>query len=239
MTAPAIEIENLAFAWPHRAPLIRIDALRVARGERVFLMGPSGSGKSTLLGLIGGVLIPTAGSVRLIGTALNELNAGARDLFRGNHVGFVFQMFNLIPYLSVRENALLPFEFSPERRRTIARVDREREVLRLLSALGLVGPGMLDRPVTELSIGQQQRVAAVRALIGRPDILVADEPTSALDADTREEFLNLLMQECSASGTTLLFVSHDSSLAAHFDRTLSMRDFACPPAPDTVSGHSK
>jgi putative ABC transport system ATP-binding protein len=229
MTAPAIEIENLSFAWPKRAELLHIDALRVARGARVFLKGPSGSGKSTLLGLIGGVLTPGAGSVRLIGTSLGELSAGARDVFRGNHVGFIFQMFNLIPYLSVRANALLPFEFSPERRKKIPPADQEREVLRLLSALGLEGSDLLHRPVTELSIGQQQRVAAVRALIGRPDILIADEPTSALDADTREEFLRLLMQECGASGTTLLFVSHDSSLAPHFDRTLSMRDFTRAP----------
>ena len=232
MTAPAIEIENLTFAWPRRAPLLRIDDLRIARGERVFLMGPSGSGKSTLLGLIGGVLAPSTGRIRLIGTSLDDLSAGARDEFRGNHVGFIFQMFNLIPYLSVQANALLPFRFSAQRRKRVETANQQHEVIRLLSALGLRDPGLLHRPVTELSIGQQQRVAAARALIGRPDILVADEPTSALDADTREEFLRLLMLECSACGTTLLFVSHDSSLANQFDRTLSMRDFT-PAGPRT------
>jgi putative ABC transport system ATP-binding protein len=236
MTAPAIEIENLQFAWPGRAPLLRIESLRILRGERVFLKGPSGSGKSTLLGLIGGVLTPNSGVVRLIGTSLGELGAGSRDEFRGNHVGFIFQMFNLIPYLSVRANALLPFKFSPERRKKVAPEEREKEVLRLLSALGLSGTELMHRPVTDLSIGQQQRVAAVRALIGRPDILVADEPTSALDTETREEFLQLLMRESSACGATLLFVSHDPTLAAQFDRVLSMRDFIPPAIDDSSRG---
>lgn len=230
MSNTAIEVEDLMFAWPRRAPLMQLKSLRIQRGERVFLIGPSGSGKSTLLGLIGGVLTPTAGTVRLMGTSLGDLDAGARDVFRGNHVGLIFQQFNLIPYLSVRSNVLLPFAFSPERRARVLPADRDREMLRLLSALGLAGGELLERQVTELSIGQQQRVAAARALIGRPDILIADEPTSALDTDTREEFLRLLMRECGATGTTLLFVSHDSSLADHFNRVISMRDFA-PPSP--------
>jgi putative ABC transport system ATP-binding protein len=226
MKTAAIEVEDLVFAWPRRPPLLRLKSLRIERGERVFLMGPSGSGKSTLLGLIGGVLTPTTGAIRLMGTDLAELTAGARDVYRGNHVGFIFQQFNLIPYLSVRSNVLLPFAFSPERREKIPPGDRDREALRILSALGIAAPDLLDRQVTELSIGQQQRVAAARALIGRPDILIADEPTSALDTDTREEFLRLLLGECNASGTTLLFVSHDSSLAGHFNRVISMRDLS-------------
>jgi putative ABC transport system ATP-binding protein len=224
MNPPAIDVHDLRFAWRGQPSLLEIERFTVARGERVFLKGPSGSGKSTLLGLIGGVLAPQAGSVRLIGTALNNLSASARDRFRGEHLGFIFQMFNLIPYLSVRANVLLPLGFSPARRARIAEAGANEEALRLLGALGLTGDNLLDRSVTELSIGQQQRVAAARALIGRPDILVADEPTSSLDADARLDFLKLLMNECRAFSTTVLFVSHDASLATLFDRALSLAE---------------
>jgi putative ABC transport system ATP-binding protein len=224
MDDPAIDIENVEFAWKGQGRLLAISRFTVAQGERVFLKGPSGSGKSTLLGLIGGVITPKAGTVRLIGTPLNRLDSSGRDRFRGEHIGFIFQMFNLIPYLTVRENVLLPLQFSAARRQRLAGEDPGRETLRLLEALGLAGDGLLGRPVTQLSIGQQQRVAAARALIGRPDIVVADEPTSALDADARAGFLELLMNECSSFGTTLLFVSHDSSLSPRFDRSLAMSD---------------
>ena len=220
----AIDVQDLEFAWRGQGTLLYIERFTIARGERVFLKGPSGSGKSTLLGLIGGVLIPQAGTVRVMDTALHELSASARDRFRGEHIGFIFQMFNLIPYLSVRENVLLPLRFSRARAARIGPADAGTEALRLLTALGLAGNDLLDRPVTQLSIGQQQRVAAARALLGRPDILVADEPTSSLDADARTEFLKLLLSECRAFGTTLLFVSHDASLASLFDRALSLAD---------------
>jgi putative ABC transport system ATP-binding protein len=224
MTTPAIELQAVQFSWKRQEQLLDVERFTVERGERVFLKGPSGSGKSTLLGLIGGVLTPQSGNVSLTGTRLNELDASGRDRFRGEHLGFIFQMFNLIPYLTVRENVLLPLQFSPARRQRLADLAPRAEALRLLGALGLVGEGLLERPVTQLSIGQQQRVAAARALIGRPDIVVADEPTSALDADTRAGFLELLMNECRAFGTTLLFVSHDSSLSSRFDRSLAMSD---------------
>jgi putative ABC transport system ATP-binding protein len=220
----AIEVSDLLFAWPRKPPLLDVPALRIARGERVFLRGPSGSGKSTLLGLVGGVLVPQRGSVRLLGTDLATLSPGARDRFRGEHLGFIFQMFNLIPYLGVLENVLLPAQFSPARAARVQGGDLEAEGRRLLGALGLGAPDLLARPVTELSIGQQQRVAAARALLGRPEILVADEPTSALDHDARGQFLQLLMDECRSQGTTLLFVSHDTSLGPLFDRVLSLAD---------------
>ena len=220
MSAAAIELEHVKFAWPGGPALLDIPRLRVARGERVFLRGPSGSGKSTLLGLVGGVLAPDAGSVRVLDQPLHQMSAAQRDRFRGEHVGFVFQMFNLIPYLSVRENVLLALRFSPAR---AARVpNRDRECTRLLAALGLDDPTLVHRPVTRLSMGQQQRVAAARALLGRPEIVVADEPTSALDYDARQSFLQLLLEECGAHGTTVLFVSHDPTLGALFDRELSL-----------------
>jgi putative ABC transport system ATP-binding protein len=218
----AIEIAGVEFSWDKREPLLAIEQLSIWRGERVFLNGPSGSGKSTLLALIGGVLKPQRGQLRVLGTSMNELSASKRDRFRGEHVGFIFQMFNLIPYLSVLENVLLPLQFSAARSSRIAGLQPETEALRLLEALGVQGDTLAARRVTDLSVGQQQRVAAARALIGRPEIVIADEPTSSLDADARAAFLTLLMKECSAFGTTLVFVSHDAALAVQFDRALSL-----------------
>jgi putative ABC transport system ATP-binding protein len=223
MTEPAVDITDLRFAWTPGRPVLDLPRLVIPRGERVFLRGPSGSGKSTLLGVVGGVLPPQAGTVRVLGEDLGRLSASRRDALRADGIGFVFQMFNLLPYLSVVDNVILPARFSA-RRRERAGSDLEGAARRLLAALGLGQPALLARPVAELSIGQQQRVAAARALLGAPELLIADEPTSALDSDAREAFLALLMQECAAAGTTLLFVSHDISLGRLFDRQLSLPD---------------
>jgi putative ABC transport system ATP-binding protein len=227
--APAIELQNIEFAWPGKPLLLSIAYFAVDAGERLFLRGPSGSGKSTLLGLLGGVLTPQSGSVKVLGRELTGLRASERDRFRGEHIGFIFQMFNLIPYLTVRENVLLPMRFSAARAERLAggmgtAPDLAAEAARLLAVLGLGTRELLDRPVTQLSIGQQQRVAAARALLGRPEIIVADEPTSSLDYDARENFLQLLMQECRAQGSTLVFVSHDTSLGGLFDRAVSLAE---------------
>ncbi len=221
----AIELQGVEYGWPGKPLLLQIEQFRLARGERVFLRGPSGSGKSTLLGLIGGVLTPRAGSVRILGQDLARLGASQRDRLRGDHIGFIFQMFNLIPYLSVIENVILPAQFSAARRaRATRRGTLANEAARLLQALGLGTGELQGRQVTELSIGQQQRVAAARALLGAPELIVADEPTSSLDHDAREHFLQLLMAECREQGSTLIFVSHDTSLGAMFDRDLSLAD---------------
>lgn len=230
--APAIDLDGVEYAWVRGRPVLDVPRFTVARGERVFLKGPSGSGKSTLLGLVGGVLLPDRGRVRVLGQDLATLRGSARDRFRATHVGFVFQMFNLVPYLSVIENVLLPVRFSPERRARAG--DLAGEARRLLSALGLGAADLENRGVTQLSIGQQQRVAAARALLGRPEIVIADEPTSSLDWDARESFLKLLMQECSGAGTTLVFVSHDVTLGSLFDRTVALGEInraARPAAP--------
>ncbi len=218
-----MEISSLHYGWPGHRPVVLIDEFRIARGERVFLHGPSGSGKSTLLSLIGGVLVPQTGSVNVLNTALQTLRSGERDRYRGDHVGFIFQMFNLVPYLSVLDNVLLPLRFSSVRRQRLGIDAPRKEALRLLRTLGL-DDSVVGRPATAASMGQQQRVAAARALIGSPALVIADEPTSALDSDTRAGFLTLLMNECRAVGTTLLFVSHDLSLAMHFDRSVAMTD---------------
>lgn len=221
---PAIHARDLVFAWPGKPRLIDLPEFRIAAGERVFLRGPSGSGKSTLLGLLGGVLTPQSGRIELAGTDITALGAGERDRFRGDHLGFIFQMFNLIPYLGVLENVTLPARFSAARAARVPGGDANAEARRLLAALGLGAREVEARPVTELSMGQQQRVAAARALLGRPSIIIADEPTSALDAEARGDFLDLLMRECRAQAASLLFVSHDVALGPMFDRVVSLAD---------------
>ncbi|MCB1725697.1 MAG: ABC transporter ATP-binding protein [Gammaproteobacteria bacterium] len=190
----------------------------------MFLHGPSGSGKTTLLSLIGGVLRADAGTLRVLGHDLSALSGPRRDRFRADHIGFIFQMFNLIPYLSVVENVILPCRFSRQRRARALRGSQslETEALRLLGHLDMADPALLRRPVTSLSVGQQQRVAAARALIGAPELLIADEPTSSLDAGRREAFIRLLFDECRQAGSTLVFVSHDAALEPLFDRTVRL-----------------
>ncbi|MBN8509908.1 MAG: ATP-binding cassette domain-containing protein [Burkholderiales bacterium] len=219
-----IDARDLRFRWPGAAAdCLRIDALQVGRGRTLFLHGPSGSGKSTLLGLMAGVLLPAAGSVRLLGTDWAALSGARRDGFRADHVGYLFQQFNLLPYLSVLDNVRLPCRFSRRRReRARQRSGGAAAAARaLLHEVGL-GEALWPRPAAQLSVGQQQRVAAARALIGTPELVIADEPTSALDAARRDAFVELLLRECRAAGSTLVFVSHDERLAPHFDEQLSL-----------------
>ena len=223
MSDKIVRIENLRFAWPGQpTPLLDIARLELARGERLFMRGASGSGKSTLLGLIAGVIAPQSGAIEVLGQSLDKISAAARDRFRADHFGIIFQQFNLIPYLSVIENVTLPCQFSNARRRkAISRSGNAGdEALRLLEHLDMAGSAVIHKPVIELSVGQQQRVAAARALIGSPEILVADEPTSSMDADRRAAFIELLFRECDAAGSTLLFVSHDQGLQEPFERTI-------------------
>lgn len=219
-----IELAAVRFAWTAAGPnIVDIPSLRLAPGERLFLRGPSGSGKSTLLNLLAGVITPRSGALRLLGTDLARLGGAARDRFRADHVGYIFQMFNLIPYLSVLENVCLATTFSGRRRtRAEARGGGVAgEARRLLAALEMDGE-LLRRPVTSLSVGQQQRVAAARALLGSPELVIADEPTSALDADRRAAFLELLFRQCERERSSLVFASHDAALAPLFDRSLEL-----------------
>lgn len=226
MNQPLIHLQGVEFAWPGQPPLLDIPAFDLQAGEAVFLKGPSGSGKTTLLGLLGGVNRPAHGRIQLLGQDLALLGQGARDRFRVDHTGYIFQQFNLLPFLSVRENVELPCRFSRSRaQRAIERHGSvDQAASELLAHLGLRDRQLLARRADSLSIGQQQRVAAARALIGQPELVIADEPTSALDADTREAFIALLFNECRAAGSSLLFVSHDQSLAPLFDRHLSLAE---------------
>ncbi len=222
-----IDISGLSFCWQPQAPVVlALDELRIEKGERVFIEGPSGSGKSTLLSLLAGVTVPQQGELQVLGQRLDRLGGVQRDHFRAHHIGYIFQMFNLIPYLSMIDNVVLPCRFSQ------ARLDKalqrsqtlDAEAVRLLEHLDMAHDDLLHRPVTALSVGQQQRVAAARALMGAPELLIADEPTSSLDADRREAFVRLLFQECTGAGSTLVFVSHDASLEGLFDRTIRLAE---------------
>lgn len=223
-----IEIGGVRYRWPGRRGFsLAIDRFELEQGSRTLLIGPSGSGKSTLLALLAGIVTPDQGDVRILGTKTTSLSAVARDLFRAEHIGVVFQMFNLLPYGSVVDNVILPLSFAPRRR---ARAKAERpiaeEALRILARLGIEGGMAASRTAAELSVGQQQRVAGARALIGSPEIVIADEPTSALDADSRTQFLNLLFAEARERGTTLLMVSHDRDLGPLFDTVVRLDDIA-------------
>jgi putative ABC transport system ATP-binding protein len=222
---PLIQIKDLRYRWQAGDnDVIAIESLEVAAGERVFIEGPSGSGKTTLLNLLAGVLKPSAGTLSVLGADLMTLTGTKRDQFRSDHIGFVFQSFNLLPYLSLLENVLLACRFSRKRQERIAaaNVTPADEAARLLAHLGLDHQTLARRGVHQLSTGQQQRVAVARALIGRPELVICDEPTSALDADARATFLTLLSAETHAAGATLVFVSHDRSLASGFDRSISL-----------------
>lgn len=222
-----VSIRDLRFRWRDGGPeILSLGAVEVSPGERVFVEGPSGSGKSTLLSLLAGVCIPQAGSIQVLGSRLERLGHTQRDRFRADHIGYIFQLFNLIPYLGIIDNITLPARFSQRRRaRALQRSPSlAQEAKRLLGHLDLTDPSLLRQPVGELSIGQQQRVAAARALLGAPELLIADEPTSSLDADRRRAFIELLFAECAEAGATVIFVSHDVSLEGLFDRTLRLSE---------------
>ena len=217
----ALDLQALRYRWPGAsADTLVLDSLRLAPGDKVFLRGPSGCGKSTLLSLAAGVLLPQAGQVRLLGQDWAGLRSGARDRWRADHLGYIFQQFNLLPYLSVLDNVRLPLRFS-RRRATRSAANGADSAEMLLERSGL-SAGLWRQPAGALSVGQQQRVAAARALIGAPELVVADEPTSALDEDLRESFMALLLERCAAARSALLFVSHDLRLAARFDRVIDL-----------------
>ena len=218
-----VGLEGVRFRWPGQASdIVSIDELHLDSGEHLFVRGSSGSGKTTLLNLLCGVHTPSSGTIRLLGTDLASLSPGRRDQFRADHIGVVFQQFNLLPYLSTLENVTLACSFSGRKKsRAAESADVKSSARELLGSLNLA-PELHNAPVNKLSVGQQQRVAVARALIGGPEILIADEPTSALDADNRDRFMGLLFREAEAKGCTLVFVSHDPQLAERFDRSIEL-----------------
>ncbi|MGC1496620.1 MAG: ABC transporter ATP-binding protein [Sulfitobacter sp.] len=223
---PILSLKDVQYRWSGQAGFaLDVPEFSIAKTESVLLLGESGSGKSTLLSLICGTITPQSGTVAVSGIDIASLSAGKRDRFRAEQIGLIFQQFNLLPYASVLDNILLPLRFAPQRR---GRLPAPQDTARTLC----ISLGLPDNTITAqagtLSVGQQQRVAAARALIGAPPLIIADEPTSALDAATQATFLDLLFTQARASGSTLLMVSHDARLATHFDRVVQMSDIAKP-----------
>jgi putative ABC transport system ATP-binding protein len=212
-----IDVNQLRFAYKKGCEdVLAIDQWQVRKGDKVFLYGASGSGKSTLLNLLSGTLVPSSGSIRLLSSPFSTLSARRRDQFRARHIGVVFQQFNLIPYLTVQKNIALAGYFAGNQASSMT-----QHMETLFQQLRLE-PLILERPVSQLSVGQQQRVAIARALINQPEIMIVDEPTSALDSDARDGFMSMLMNTCDTNNTTLIFVSHDRGLARFFSTSQSI-----------------
>lgn len=222
--APVLELNDVRYRWPGRALFeLHVPQMSLAQGETVLLLGESGAGKSTLLSLICGTIVAQSGKVSVAGTDISSLSSGKRDRFRAEQIGLIFQQFNLLPFASVQDNILLPLRFAPDRAKRVASPVDEAD--RLCSDLGLPH-NLLGARSGTLSVGQQQRVAAARALIGTPPLIVADEPTSALDVATQVAFLDVLFAQSRAHTTTVLMVSHDARLADQFDRVIQIADIA-------------
>ncbi|MGF1685391.1 ABC transporter ATP-binding protein [Photobacterium japonica] len=222
ITPTVVTLREVVFSWPQTSsPVLHIPELTIGQGEHVFIKGPSGCGKSTLLGLLTGIHQAQHGVVEILGTDISQLTASQRDTYRADHIGYIFQQFNLLPYLNVVENVILPCHFSKQRKQrlTMSADETARQLLRRLH----LPDGQFNKAVVALSIGQQQRVAAARALIGAPALIIADEPTSALDHENRHAFIQLLMEQANAAQSTLIFVSHDPTLEPLFDRVIDLQ----------------
>ncbi|WP_300035623.1 ABC transporter ATP-binding protein [uncultured Roseobacter sp.] len=224
MTDLVLELSDVRYKWPGRGAFsLAVPRLCVSQGETVLLLGESGSGKSTLLSLICGTVLPDQGDLHVAGCSLKGLSGAARDRFRAEQIGVIFQQFNLLPFGTVSDNILLPLRFAPRRRKRAGNAGAAAE--KLCSDLGLP-PGLGRTKANTLSVGQQQRVAVARALIGQPPLIIADEPTSALDANSQAAFMDLLFQQVAHYGTSLLMVSHDARLGDRFDRVVHMDEIA-------------
>lgn len=216
----SVLLENVCFAYPDSPDVTVIDIKQwaVAKGESVFLHGPSGSGKSTLLNILSGLLLVNSGCVAISDQSLKQLSRSQRDKFRAEHIGYVFQQLNLIPYLDIIDNIRLASHFSGQSNRFSLFDTQDR-----LSRLN-IDPELWSKPASALSIGQQQRVAIARALANQPELLIVDEPTSSLDQKNRDDFMALLMPLVEENRITLVFVSHDVELSGYFKRIDALTD---------------
>ncbi|TQV71087.1 ABC transporter ATP-binding protein [Aliikangiella marina] len=219
-----INLKNVRFQYPDSPdkPVLDIPSWSVAPQEHVFVQGPSGGGKSTLLNLLSGMSVATRGEVSILGKKLDKMSGRQRDKFRAAHIGYVFQQFNLIPYLSPVENIELATHF--------AKHGKKNETLNAIEALLAklnISSEHWHKKTIHLSSGQQQRVAIARALINKPELLIADEPTSSLDQDNRDNFMSVLMSLVDENKATLVFVSHDKSLSQYFSRIDALSDINC------------
>ncbi|MBU2869075.1 ABC transporter ATP-binding protein [Colwellia sp. E2M01] len=216
-----ITLNNVCFSYAEQAdvPILNIPTWSLAAGEKTFVYGASGCGKSTLLGLLSGMLSGSTGEITVLGERIDKMSNRQRDKFRANNIGYVFQAFNLIPYLDAIDNIKLAHYFS----KSTSKNALHQEIEALLTTLNMPEHDW-QKPVRNLSIGQQQRIAIARALINKPKLLIVDEPTSSLDQENRDSFMTLLMSMVTAHNISLLFVSHDMSLAPYFDRVESLSE---------------
>jgi putative ABC transport system ATP-binding protein len=218
----AIQIRDLRVSYTGTEDILNIKEWTIPSRTKHFLYGASGSGKSTLLSVLSGILSPSSGEVFIGGTQLNKLKSSERDRFRGENIGYIFQQFNLIPYLSVWDNINLPMVWNKDRKKRLRYPSAKEEIRYLASSLMI--EDILEKKSYQISVGQAQRVAVARALLGSPPLILADEPTSALDEDSKSEFLKLLFGLVEEEGSTLLFVSHDKSLIPQFDAATNLKD---------------
>lgn len=223
---PVVRMDQVRFAWPgSNAFAIAIPEFNLSAGDCLLLLGPSGSGKSTFLSLLCGIVAPQSGTIEILGTDFTGLSGVARDRFRAEHFGIIFQMFNLLPYGTAVDNIVLPLAFARTRRKRVTDGGGgpDATAIQLMARLGL-DEQLAHQAAVTLSVGQQQRVAAARALIGAPEIIVADEPTSSLDRHRQAAFLDLLFSQVKEARASLIMVSHDESLASHFNRVSHLSD---------------
>ena len=217
-----VKIESLRFQWSKNNNFkIFVPKLEVGRGKKVLFLGESGSGKTTLLSLICGFLEPLSGSISINDKIISDLTSTNKDKYRSDNIGIIFQQFNLLPYANVIDNIILPLYFSKQRSKKVE--NKINAAMNLCDQLRLP-ESILNQKASNLSVGQQQRVAVARALIGSPSIIVADEPTSSLDTEAQELFLDLMFDQISKNSSTLLMVSHDKSLTNYFDQVIDINE---------------
>ena len=220
-----IEVTDMAFTYPHSPFRLRVPSMKITQGEKVAVIGASGSGKTTLLNLAAGILLPDTGSVLVAGRRVSELSDPQRRRFRISNIGMIFQEFELLEYLKVRENVLMPFRIN-------GALDLDQQVRSRLNGLARtleIAP-LLNRYPGRLSQGERQRVAIGRALITNPKLIFADEPTGNLDPHTSEVILRVILDQAGVSDATVMMVTHDHSLLSHFDRVIDL-DKAFGPDP--------
>lgn len=215
-----VRIENLTFGYGADGFQLRVPKFSLDDGERVAVVGPSGSGKTTLLNLIAGILTPLAGRINVAGTEVSSLSDAERRRFRASRIGFVFQDFALLDYLSARQNIYYPYRITS----ALALDDEARDrAERLASACGI--GDKLDRHPSALSQGEQQRVAICRALVTQPKLILSDEATGNLDPDSKARILDLLFEQALEAGAAVLAVTHDHELLPRFERVLDFAQF--------------
>ncbi len=213
-----LEINNLLFEWKKKESFIlKIKNFSLEENKKVIMFGGSGTGKSTLLNLISGILNPSSGIIKINNTLVNILSQKEKDNFRAKNIGVIFQQFNIIDYVSPITNILLPCFFTNSKKKHTFFYKR---AISLAKKLGIKKELLLQKKSNELSIGQIQRVAIIRAVINKPKLILADEPTSALDDNNKKKFLHLLTNICEKEKITLLMMSHDKSLKKYFDSNL-------------------